>query len=739
MRKIISTTLFVLCFSCIYMFGQKTVIKKIDGIYYGLNSNTQTATICKSAKGNPNKVKGHFNIPEKVEYEGKEYVVTSIGQWAFSSCNSLMSVTIPNSVTSIGNAVFYDCESLTSVIIPNSVTSIGGSVFSYCKSLKKVVVPDSKPQFDGPLHEIFFGCPNLTSICGHNVKYPTWFVYYWNGPEWKYKNLTEWIRGEKEELIRKEKEQRIQQYRNTFAGYVETATKNGKISKIPTVEEYVKPKVERDINEWQKKDEFESTEKWKARVNETTRNKKAKELAQKYKKEYVALQEKQKKEYEAVVQEFYAMKEEKQKVKFKADLLKLSTYDADNQSFMIKSGSEAFADILLPVKVEDAPSFKANWEKIKLTATLNYVPNGDDVALTAVTFKDGDKTYTYDSNTKAKYAVTEIDYNFKPIELAMTEGDNINYTFNPLEEMAQRVVTTPEQDLSKRQNGVTVERKKLSVGGQTGVNTGKQPSVVRLADVDTNIPSGAQAANNTFAVIIGNENYSQVSKVPYALNDAKIFATYCQKTLGLPQKNIKIYTDATFGILLSAVDNIKKIAEAYKGNLNVIFYYAGHGLPNEDSKDAFLLPVDADGRNTAACYATNKLYEELAGLGAKSVTVFMDACFSGAQRGEGMLASARGVAIKPRDVEPKGNMVVFSAASADETAYPYTEKGHGLFTYFLLKKLQESKGNATLGELGSYIREKVSQESIVTNGKSQTPTVVSSAALGDGWKNMRLK
>ena len=175
----------------------------------------------------------------------------------------------------------------------------------------------------------------------------------------------------------------------------------------------------------------------------------------------------------------------------------------------------------------------------------------------------------------------------------MTEGDNINYTFNPLEEMAQRVVTTPEQDLSKRQNGVTVERKKLSVGGQTGVDTGKQPSVVRLADVDTNIPSGAQAANNTFAVIIGNENYSQVSKVPYAQNDAKIFATYCQKTLGLPQKNIKTYTDATFGILLSAVDNIKKIAEAYKGNLNVIFYYAGHGLPNEDSKDAFLLRADA--------------------------------------------------------------------------------------------------------------------------------------------------
>ena len=740
-RLLLST---ILLLAVIAVMGQSVTIDKIK---YEVISPTEAVLV------DGYKAEGDVVVPEYVTIKDRQYRVIKIGDYAFKKqkkldskaentniksirlpnsiitigwgafdyCTTLTYVTMSNNLKNIDVGAFSNCISLIEITLPNCLTGLGYGAFFGCSLLKRIVVPDSVPTLDGPVYDVFGLCPNLTSIRGHNVECPTWIVdSLVSAPEWVDKNLTEWAKNAK-----KTERPQIQQQENSLAIHIKTATKNGKISKLPTIEEYVKPKVERDINEWQKKDEFESTAKWKARVNETTRNKKAKELAQKYKNEYVALQEKQKKEYEAVVQEFYAMKEEKQKVKFKADLLKLSTYDADNQSFMIKSGSEAFADILLPVKVEDAPSFKANWEKIKLTATLNYVPNGDDVALTAVTFKDGDKTYTYDSNTKAKYAVTEIDYNFKPIELAMTEGDNINYTFNPLEEMAQRVVTTPEQDLSKRQNGVTVEQKKLSVGG--------------LADVDTDIPSGAQAANNTFAVIIGNENYSQVSKVPYALNDAKIFATYCQKTLGLPQKNIKTYTDATFGILLSAVDNIKKIAEAYKGNLNIIFYYAGHGLPNEDSKDAFLLPVDADGRNTAACYATNKLYEELAGLGAKSVTVFMDACFSGAQRGEGMLASARGVATKPRDVEPKGNMVVFSAASADETAYPYTEKGHGLFTYFLLKKLQESKGNATLGELGSYIREKVSQESIVTNGKSQTPTVVSSAALGDGWKNMRLK
>lgn len=720
LRRLLLSTILLL--EVLVVLGQSVTI---DNIKYEVISPTEAALV------NGVEAKGEIVIPEYVKINKEKYLVTYIEANAFLNCEKLTSIIMPNSIVSIGHNAFKWCSSLTSVTISNSITTIEKYTFSSCSSLTNIIIPNNVTSirefafsnchllanitipinFTNIGDMAFFNCSSVETIIDHSGKCPKWIIKEIMSYPKNYGN--EWQNWAKKQL------------NVSFADYMEIAIQNGRISKIPTVEEYVKSKVELDINIWQKKGEFESTEKWKTRVNETTRNAKAKELAQKYKKEYVALQEKQKNEYEMVVKEFYAKKELKQKQNFKAELLTLSPYDADNESFMIKSGSENFADILLPVKVEDAPSFKANWEKIKMTATLNYVPNGDDVALTAVTFNNGDKTYTYDSNTKAKYAVTEIDYNFKPIELAIGEGDDFNYSFNPLEEVAQRVVTTPEQDISKRQNDISVERKKLSVGG--------------LADVDTNIPNSAQTATNTFAVIIGNENYSQVAKVPYALNDAQIFAAYCQKTLGLPQKNIKTYTDATFGILLSAIDNIKSIAKAYKGDVNVIFYYAGHGIPNEDSKDAFLLPVDVDGRNTAACYATNKLYEELAGLGAKRVTVFMDACFSGAQRGEGMLASARGVAIKPRDVEPRGNMVVFSAASVDETAYPYTEKGHGLFTYFLLKKLQESKGNTTLGELSTYICEKVAQESIVTNGKSQTPTVIPSITLGDGWKNMRLK
>ena len=74
-------------------------------------------------------------IPETVICNGTTYSVTSIGYWAFSSCTSLTSVTIPNSVTSIGDWAFYICSSLTSITIPESVTSIGISAFSGCSSL----------------------------------------------------------------------------------------------------------------------------------------------------------------------------------------------------------------------------------------------------------------------------------------------------------------------------------------------------------------------------------------------------------------------------------------------------------------------------------------------------------------------------------------------------------------------------------------------------------------------------
>lgn len=259
------------------------------------------------------------------------------------------------------------------------------------------------------------------------------------------------------------------------------------------------------------------------------------------------------------------------------------------------------------------------------------------------------------------------------------------------------------------------------------------------SDVDVNIPQTNITSNKTFAVIIANERYQREAQVPYALNDGSVFSEYCKKTLGLPNDNVHLLRNATLNNIKAEVNWLEKVIAAYNGEAKVIFYYAGHGIPDERNQTAYLLPVDGYGSDVGTGFSLNTLYATLGKLPSESVTVFLDACFSGAKREGDMMASARGVAIRVREGQPVGNMVVFSAAQGDETAYPYREENHGMFTYFLLKKLQETSGDVTYQELGEYIKAEVSRKSIVVNKKSQTPTVTPSAVCATAWQNWKLK
>ena len=270
----------------------------------------------------------------------------------------------------------------------------------------------------------------------------------------------------------------------------------------------------------------------------------------------------------------------------------------------------------------------------------------------------------------------------------------------------------------------------------------QQPATTAIVNpdaVDIDIPSGTSSLENTFAVIIGNENYHKVDHVQFAVNDAQIFAKYCEKTLGLPAENIYCYTDATLGTMMEAVKRVVKIAKVYNGDIDIIFYYSGHGIPNEMSKQAFLLPIDANGEFTESCYSLASIYKELGETGARKISVFLDACFSGAKRDNGMIVQSRGAVIKPKQDMAYGNMVIFSAATNEQTAYPYKQKKHGLFTYYLLKKLQETKGNVTYGELDRFLLDQVSRRSVVANGREQNPSVAASESFDKIWQNMTVK
>ncbi|MFP4471342.1 MAG: caspase family protein [Bacteroidales bacterium] len=264
------------------------------------------------------------------------------------------------------------------------------------------------------------------------------------------------------------------------------------------------------------------------------------------------------------------------------------------------------------------------------------------------------------------------------------------------------------------------------------------------SDVDKNIPIVFEKKPFRYALVIGNEDYSRYqrglnteSNVAFARNDASIFRDYALKTLGVEEKNLFVLTDATAGEMEQKIDLISKLASKTSQEAEIIFFFAGHGLPDETTKEPYLIPVDVSGTNLNAAIKLADVYQKFCETGAQRITIFLDACFSGGGRQAGLLA-ARSVKVKPREELISGNMVVFSASSGEQSSLPYQDQQHGMFTYYLLKKIQETRGNISYGQLADWVKEKVSIESLRINNKEQDPTVKVSISVQDAWENWSL-
>ncbi|MHC1702985.1 MAG: caspase domain-containing protein [Tenuifilaceae bacterium] len=267
----------------------------------------------------------------------------------------------------------------------------------------------------------------------------------------------------------------------------------------------------------------------------------------------------------------------------------------------------------------------------------------------------------------------------------------------------------------------------------------------KLSDVDQNIPQNPSTNNYRFALIIGNEDYSSYqvdlkseSNVDFARNDASAFKDYCINTLGLPEKNITFMLDATSGQISQGINKLKLLSKVSGGKSQLIVFYAGHGLPDENTKEPYLIPVDVNGANVTSGIKLQDLYANLTEFPSERVTVYLDACFTGGARNAGLIES-RGVKVRPKEGVLKGNIVVFSSSSGEQSSLPYADAKHGMFTYYLLKKLQETKGDVSYWELSDFLNERISIESILVNSKEQNPVVNTSRDVSETWKLWKLK
>ena len=265
----------------------------------------------------------------------------------------------------------------------------------------------------------------------------------------------------------------------------------------------------------------------------------------------------------------------------------------------------------------------------------------------------------------------------------------------------------------------------------------------------------AAEAGNEFgvAVIIGNKAYQddRVPDVDYAHNDADAFYKFVVGPLGFSSDNVVDLRDATkarmesaFGTKGNVRGQLWRWAEA-DGSSDIVVFYSGHGVPGTSDGRGYLLPVDAN-PDTAEIngYPIDVLYENLGKVPSKSVTVFLDACFSGGSGDGGKLIEGASPVYVEADVSGVAGLTVLTAASGKQLASWDAKARHGLFTEHLLDALYgaadaDDDGGVSAAEAKLYLDRHMTRAARRTYGREQNAglhgdeSAVLSFSPSDGW------
>ena len=268
------------------------------------------------------------------------------------------------------------------------------------------------------------------------------------------------------------------------------------------------------------------------------------------------------------------------------------------------------------------------------------------------------------------------------------------------------------------------EKPTLSAPEKSSVSTPK-------SDVDELPAIKAKPNKNSYAIVIGIEQYRQkLPRADYAAHDAQTMTEYLTKVMSYPEENVVTLlndkasmSDLTKYIEKWLLNNVEKDG-------SVFIYYSGHGAPNPKTGDAYLVPYDGDPSFIAETgYSLKRLYDNLGKLQVKEIVVALDSCFSGAGGRSVLAKGARPLVMTMESLQLPKKITVFSAASGDQISSTYEEKGHGLFTYFMLKGIKgegdaNNDGKIEIEELFEYIKPNVEKIARKNYNNEQSPQII---------------
>ena len=245
------------------------------------------------------------------------------------------------------------------------------------------------------------------------------------------------------------------------------------------------------------------------------------------------------------------------------------------------------------------------------------------------------------------------------------------------------------------------------------------------------------------AVIIGNADYGRtggaIPDVTPAYSDAAGIKRYVTEALGISEDNIifvKAATQAVMTTTFGAPGNPRGMLYNWvePGESHVFVYYSGHGAPAGAEGSAYLVPTDANPSTIEHnSYPLSTLYANLAKIPAKSVTVVLEACFSGASQAGAVISNASPVFLKARTAAVPPNITVIGAGTANQMASWEKDKSHGLFTkYYLLgmagaadaAPYGNGDGTVSYAELKRYFKKTVTKFARRYYGRDQTAQIV---------------